>query len=164
MKELVLRREQVLDVGLEDAFEFFSRAENLEAITPPWLQFRITSPTPVEMRVGTLIRYRLKLHGVPVSWLTRIDEWDPPHGFVDRQLRGPYALWHHTHAFEELEEGRTRMTDIVRYGHRFGPLGTLGERLIVKRDLERIFDYRRDSIAELITEPGRTVETEGSGG
>ncbi len=158
MKERVLRREQVLDAGLEEAFSFFSRAENLEAITPPWLQFRITSPTPIEMGVGTLIRYRLKLHGIPVSWLTRIDEWDPPRGFVDRQLSGPYALWHHTHSFEALGDGRTRMTDIVRYGHRFGPLGSLGEILIVKRDLAKIFDYRRDSIAELITDPARIAE------
>ena len=150
MKEYVLRREQVLEAPLDEAFAFFSRAENLEAITPPWLNFRITSPTPIEMHVGTLIRYRLKLHGIPVSWLTRIDEWDPPHGFVDHQIRGPYALWHHTHSFEGLDDGRTRMFDIVRYGHRFGPLGTAAQHLIVKRDVERIFDYRRDEIAKLI--------------
>lgn len=150
MKERRLEREQVLEAGLEEAFAFFSRAENLEAITPPWLRFRIVSPTPIEMGSGTLIRYRLRLHGIPVSWLTRIEEWDPPHRFVDRQVRGPYALWHHTHAFEPIGDNRTRMTDVVRYGHRLGPLGTLGEHLIVRRDLERIFDYRHDQIAEQI--------------
>jgi ligand-binding SRPBCC domain-containing protein len=155
VKERVLHREQTLEVGIEPAFEFFAKAENLEAITPPWLGFRITSQTPIEMGAGTEIRYRLRLHGIPVRWLTRIDEWDPPAdgsgGFVDRQIRGPYALWHHTHRFEALGAGRTLMTDTVRYGHRLGPLGSLAERLIVARDLRRIFDYRRDSIADLIT-------------
>jgi ligand-binding SRPBCC domain-containing protein len=150
VRELVLRREQVLDVPRERAFEFFSRAENLEAITPPLLRFRITTPGPIEMGVGTLIRYRLRLHGVPVSWLTRIEEWDPPRGFVDRQVRGPYALWHHTHRFEEIDDNRTLMTDVVRYGHRLGPLGAIAERLVVRRDLQRIFDYRRDAIPALL--------------
>ena len=150
MRELVLHREQVLDAPLEEAFEFFSRAENLEAITPPLLRFRITTPGPIEMGAGTLIRYRLRLHGIPVSWLTRIEEWEPPDRFVDRQVRGPYALWHHTHTFEPLGDGRTRMRDVVRYGHRLGPLGALAERLVVRRDLDRIFDYRRDSIPALL--------------
>ncbi len=150
MRERVLRREQILDVPIEEAFDFFSRAENLEAITPPLLRFRITSPTPIDVRKGALITYRLRLHGVPVSWLTRIEEWDPPRGFVDRQLRGPYALWHHTHCFEALGPDRTLMVDLVRYGHRFGPLGTIGEHLLVHRDLARIFDYRRDSIPALL--------------
>jgi ligand-binding SRPBCC domain-containing protein len=150
VKEYVLHREQTLDQPPERTFEFFSRAENLEAITPPWLNFRITSPTPIEMHLGTLIRYRLRLHGVPVSWLTRIEEWDPPHRFVDMQISGPYALWHHAHTFEPTDDGRTLMTDIVRYGHRFGPLGTLAQRLLVERDVERIFDYRREEIAKLL--------------
>jgi ligand-binding SRPBCC domain-containing protein len=151
MRERVLRRVQVLDAPIDEAFEFFSRAENLEAITPPLLKFRIAEPGPGEMKVGTLIRYRLRLHGVPVSWLTRIEAWDPPHGFVDRQLRGPYALWHHSHSFEPIDEGaRTRMVDIVRYAHRLGPLGTIAEHLLVRRDLDRIFDFRRDSIPKLL--------------
>jgi ligand-binding SRPBCC domain-containing protein len=148
MRERVLQRVQVLDVPIEEAFEFFSRAENLEAITPPLLSFRITTPGPIEMGAGTTIRYRLRLHGVPVSWLTRIEEWDPPRGFVDRQVRGPYALWHHTHSFEPWgEDGRrTRMTDLVRYAHRLGPLGTLAEHALVRRDLDRIFDFRSEAI------------------
>ncbi len=153
MSEHVLQREQLLEAPPERAFEFFSKAQNLEAITPPWLRFRITSPTPIEMHVGALIRYRLRLHGLPISWLTRIEEWDPPHGFVDAQLRGPYALWHHTHRFEPTGGGaRTRMTDTVRYAQRLGPLGELAQRLVVRRDLERIFDYRRDTIGRLIEE------------
>lgn len=153
MREYVLRREQLLDADVERAFEFFSRAENLEAITPPWLRFRVVTPPPIEMGKGTLIAYRLRLHGAPIRWLTRIEEWDPPHGFVDRQLSGPYRLWHHTHRFEPDGEGRTRMHDVVRYGHRLGPLGSLAQRLVVERDLERIFDFRRDAIAALLRAP-----------
>ena len=155
MRQRVLRREQILDVPVEEAFEFFSRAENLEAITPPLLRFRITTPGPIEMAVGILIRYRLRLRGVPVSWLTRIEAWDPPRGFVDRQLRGPYALWHHTHTFEPIGDGsQTRMVDLVRYGQRLGPLGTIAEHLLVRRDLDRIFDYRRDAIPALLARGG----------
>jgi ligand-binding SRPBCC domain-containing protein len=102
MRERILRREQVLEVPVDEAFDFFLRAENLEAITPPLLRFRITTPTTIRIVVGTLIRYRLRLRGVPVSWLTRIEEWDPPRGFVDRQLKGPYALSHHTHCSKLL--------------------------------------------------------------
>jgi ligand-binding SRPBCC domain-containing protein len=150
MKERLLHRRQVLDVPIDEAFDFFSKASNLEAITPPFLRFRITTPAPIEMKVGALIQYRLRLRGVPVSWRTRIEEWDPPRGFVDRQLSGPYALWHHTHSFEPLGESQTQMTDLVRYGQRFGPFGALAEHLVVRRDLERIFDYRRDSIPALL--------------
>jgi len=150
MSEHVLRREQVLEAPLERTFDFFAQAENLEAITPPWLRFRITSPTPIEMHQGALIRYRLALRRVPISWLTRIEEWEPPHRFVDAQLRGPYALWHHTHTFEAIDSGRTRMQDTVRYAQRFGPAGELAQRLFVERDLERIFDFRRDAIAQLL--------------
>jgi ligand-binding SRPBCC domain-containing protein len=154
LRERVLRREQTLEVGIERAFAFFSRAENLEAITPPWLRFRIASPGTLEMREGTLIRYRLRLHGIPVSWLTRIDEWDPPVGFADRQVRGPYRLWHHTHCFEPLGPDRTRMVDIVRYAHRLGPFGAIAGALVVERDLARIFDYRRDSIGARLLAAG----------
>lgn len=152
MRERILRREQVLEAGIDASFDFFSKAENLEAITPPFMKFRITSPTPIEMRAGTLIRYRLRVHGVPIRWLTRIESWDPPHGFVDQQLRGPYSLWHHTHSFERIDGAHTRMVDLVRYGQRLGPLGTLAEHLIVARDLNAIFDHRRDEIGRRLRE------------
>jgi len=140
----VLRREQWLPRPPEAVFGFFADAGNLEAITPGWLSFRIVSPRPIGMRAGALIEYRLRLHGAPVSWLTRIEEWKPGVRFVDAQLRGPYELWHHTHEFEPDGAGGTLMRDTVRYALPFGPLGTLAHRLLVRRDLERIFDYRRD--------------------
>lgn len=86
---------------IERAFEFYGNARNLERITPPWLGFEVTTPGPIEMGVGTLIEYRLRLHRVPVRWRTRIEVWEPPRRFVDAQVKGPYSLWEHTHTFEE---------------------------------------------------------------
>src|SRR6185436_6748624 len=108
----VLRREQRLPGTPAEVFPFFADAGNLEAITPPWLAFRIVTPRPIEMRAGTLIEYRLTLHRVPVSWLTRIEEWVPGERFVDAQIHGPYALGHHTHEFEAVADG-TLMGDTV---------------------------------------------------
>lgn len=144
-----LRREQWLAGSPDEVFPFFGDAANLEAITPPLLNFRIVTPGPIEMRVGTLIQYRLRVHGVPVNWLTSIQEWEPGVRFVDQQIRGPYALWHHTHTFEPADGG-TLMTDVVRYSIGFGPFGEVAHRLLVRRDLEAIFAYRAARVPELL--------------
>jgi hypothetical protein len=144
--EHTLEREQLLPVGPAEAFEFFADAFNLEAITPPWLGFRIVTPRPIQMRPGTMIEYKLRLHALPLSWLTRIESWEPGSRFVDRQLRGPYSKWHHTHTFEPCERG-TIMRDVVRYSLPLGPLGRAARALLVRRDLEHIFDFRRDAVA-----------------
>jgi ligand-binding SRPBCC domain-containing protein len=146
----VLRREQRLPGTPEKVFPFFADAGNLEAITPPWLGFRVVTPRPVEMREGALIEYRLRLHGLPISWLTRIEEWVPSERFVDVQLSGPYRLWHHTHELEPYGERETLMRDTVRYAVGFGPLGELAHRLLVRRDVEAIFDYRAERIPALL--------------
>jgi ligand-binding SRPBCC domain-containing protein len=143
----ILERIQRIDLPVERAFAFYGDALNLERITPPWLAFEVTTPGPIEMGVGTLIEYRLKLHRVPVRWRTRIEAWEPPRRFVDVQVRGPYSLWEHTHTFEEDEPGATIIRDRVRYSIPFGPLGELADRLLVRRDLKQIFDYRRDAVA-----------------
>jgi ligand-binding SRPBCC domain-containing protein len=143
----VLRREQLLPGTPAAVFPFFADARNLEAITPPLLRFRVVTPGPIEMRAGTEIRYGLRLHGVPVRWLTSIEAWEPPHRFVDVQVRGPYALWHHTHEFEPAGEGATLMRDTVRYAIGFGPLGELAARAFVRRDLAAIFDFRAEAVA-----------------
>jgi ligand-binding SRPBCC domain-containing protein len=147
-----LRREQRLPGMPEDVFAFFGDARNLEAITPPLLRFRVIDPDAIVMGSGALIRYRLRVHRVPVGWLTAIRAWDPPHRFVDEQLRGPYALWHHTHTFEPHpdHDGDTLMRDVVRYALPFGSLGELAHRLFVARDVEAIFDYRAQQIGELL--------------
>ena len=149
MSIVVFEREQHLPGSPEEVFAFFADARNLEAITPPLLRFRVVTPDPIEMRVGTFIQYRLRLHGVPVRWDTSIQAWDPPHRFVDVQVRGPYALWHHTHTFEPSGEG-TLMRDLVRYAIPFGPLGALADRLLVRRDLDAIFDFRARAVTALL--------------
>ncbi|MDP2711656.1 MAG: SRPBCC family protein [Solirubrobacteraceae bacterium] len=148
--EHILRRELRLPGAPEDAFAFFADARNLEAITPPLLRFRVVTPGPIAMGAGTLIRYRLRVRGVPVSWLTEITEWEPPDRFVDEQLRGPYALWQHTHTFEALDGGGTLMRDVVRYALPLGPLGELARRAFVARDVEAIFAYRAERIGQLL--------------
>lgn len=153
----MLEREQLLPVSQERAFEVFANAHNLESITPPWLRFRVVTPQPIGMEVGTLIEYRLVLHAIPVRWRTRIEAWDPPHGFVDAQVSGPYALWHHTHELEARGEDSTLARDRVRYRIGFGPLGSLAHRLFVRRDLERIFDYRQAAIFPLLDGGTETI-------
>ena len=135
-----------MPVDPEEAFGFFADAFNLELITPPWLNFRVVTPAPIDMSAGTLIEYRLRLRGLPIRWLTRIEDWQPGERFSDLQLRGPYRHWHHTHTFS-ARDGGTVMRDVVRYSLPLGPLGRLARAAIVRRDLERIFDFRRDAVA-----------------
>lgn len=143
-----LERRQRLELPVEQAFEFYAEARNLEAITPPWIGFEVITPGIIEMRTGALIDYRLKLHGVPVRWRTRIDVWEPPVRFIDVQVRGPYALWEHTHTFEPDGEHAVLIGDRVRYSIPLGPLGQIARAAFVKRDLERVFDYRERAVAE----------------
>ena len=146
MKVHVLEREQVLPGSPDEVFPFFADARNLEAITPPLLRFEVVTPGAIEMGVGTLIECRLRLHGVSVRWLTSIQAWEPTHRFVDVQIRGTYALWHHTHTFEP-RPGGTLMRDVVRYAIGFGPLGALAHWAFVRRDVEAIFTFRRAELA-----------------
>lgn len=148
-----LHIEQWLPLPIEEVFRFFADAENLERITPTELQFRITSPLPIDMRPGALIDYRLKLHGIPFNWRTLISRWEPPYCFVDEQLKGPYAVWHHTHTFRE-ERGGTLIVDDVRYKLPLEPLGNIAHPLI-RKQLDRIFSYRKAVIAELLTPQGK---------
>jgi ligand-binding SRPBCC domain-containing protein len=143
METYRLVREQLLPLSTCETFRFFADAANLEYLTPPWLRFQIVSPRPIEMRAGTLIDYKMRLHGMPVRWRSEITVWQPPYRFVDSQRRGPYRLWVHTHAFESVPEG-TLVTDIVDYAV---PGGALVQRLLVRPDLERIFDYRSARLA-----------------
>jgi ligand-binding SRPBCC domain-containing protein len=145
----LLEREQFIARPLDEVFEFFARASNLERITPPWLSFSLQTPEPEQMQAGTLISYRLRLHGLPLRWVSRIEEWEPGRQFVDLQLRGPYRRWHHRHRFESVDGG-TKVTDQVHYELPLGPLGELGWALFVRRDLTRIFEHRRRAVAELL--------------
>jgi ligand-binding SRPBCC domain-containing protein len=146
--ECVLERSQRFELKAERAFEFFADARNLELITPPWLGFKMLTKGEIEIGLGALLEYRLKVRGVPIRWQTRIELWEPPVRFVDIQLRGPYAFWEHTHSFEPDGEDAVVIGDRVRYALPLGPLGRLAHAAIVKRDLERIFAYRRQAVAE----------------
>lgn len=146
-RETIVEREQVVPRPLPEVFAFFSDAFNLERITPPELRFRVLTPPPIDVREGTLIDYQLRLWGVPFRWRTLIESFVPNERFVDTQLRGPYALWHHTHTFEALPDGGTRLFDRVRYRVGFGPAGEIARALFVRKQVERIFEYRREVIA-----------------
>jgi ligand-binding SRPBCC domain-containing protein len=150
MRVHTLRREQRLPKPPGQVFEFFADAFNLERITPPWLGFRVHTPGPIAMGPGTLIEYRLRLHRVPVRWLTRIEVWEPGRRFVDVQVRGPYRMWHHTHEFESGGRGDTIVRDTVRYAMPLGPLGAAAHRLFVAGDLRAIFDYRVASVSKVM--------------
>lgn len=145
MTPFTLHDELWLPRPVAEIFPFFADAANLEKITPPWLNFHVVTPTPIAIRPGALIDYRIKVHGIPVTWRTEIVEWDPPHRFVDVQLKGPYRLWHHTHTFTE-KDGGTLCNDDVRY-YPIG--GWLIHTLFVKRDVRTIFDYRRQRLTEM---------------
>ena len=136
-----------------ELFPFFSAADNLERITPPWLHFRIVGKSTPHMTVGSLIDYKLRIKGLPIHWRTRIATWNPPKEFSDEQLRGPYKIWHHTHTFESLGLG-TLMTDHVLYKMRFWPFGDVAIPM-VKKDIETIFSYRKKHLSETFTSTQR---------
>jgi len=143
-----LEREQEIPREIHEVFAFFVRAENLEAITPPWLSFRILRQSTPEIVKGTLVEYQLKWRFVPLRWRTEIVEWEPPLRFVDVQVSGPYRLWHHRHEF--APRGRyTLMRDTVDYSLPGGMIGRLMHRLAIHRDIQAIFDYRARKIRGL---------------
>lgn len=154
MKTHTLERRQILAAPLGEVFAFFESPENLARITPPWLGFEILTPQPISMRTGTVIDYTVRWLGVPVRWRTLITSYEPGRKFVDEQIMGPYSLWHHTHEFAE-ESGGTAMTDRVVYGLPYGILGELAHNLMVRRQLEEIFDYRAEVIGRILRPGGQ---------
>jgi ligand-binding SRPBCC domain-containing protein len=151
MKTYLLERTQVIERSLDATFAFFGDAFNLEKITPAFLRFRILTPRPLVMQAGTRLDYSLSLFGLPFHWQTLIEQWEPGVQFVDRQVKGPYALWVHTHHFAALGAERTLMTDRVEYQLPLGGLGEVAHALFVKETLRRIFTYRADATARLLT-------------
>jgi ligand-binding SRPBCC domain-containing protein len=140
-----LRFETVVPVGIDEAFAFFSNAANLERLTPPWVNFRIRTAMPIEMREGALIDYHIAIYGMPLPWRTRIDVWEPGIRFVDRQVAGPYRWWRHEHRFEPVDEG-TRVIDEVEFVPRAAWLSAW----LVRRDVGRIFEFRQHQLARLL--------------
>lgn len=139
-----VQTETIVPASLDHTFGFFADASNLERITPPWLRFGIRTPTPITMQAGTTIDYRIRWHGLPIPWKTRIDVWEPGTRFVDRQVAGPYRWWRHEHLFERAAGG-TRVVDRVEFVPRLQAVS----RRIVQRDVEQIFAYRREALRRL---------------
>jgi ligand-binding SRPBCC domain-containing protein len=129
------------------SLRILSDAHNLKVLTPPWLKFQIVTPGRIQIASGANIKYRIRLHGIPLKWTTEIRTWDPPHRFSDAQLSGPYSMWHHTHT-SRSENGGTRMNDVVRYRLPFGILGRLINIVQTRREIATIFAYRRKRIQE----------------
>lgn len=144
-----LQAVQWLRESRERVFALFGDAFQLETLTPPWLNFAVITPAPIPMEPGTLIDYRLRLHGLPLRWQSRISVWEPPERFVDEQTRGPYRRWHHEHRFEATDGG-TLCWDTVDY-EVFG--GRLINALFVRPDIEKIFAYRQRKLRELFLPP-----------
>ena len=145
MRDHYYRTTLRLPVPRARAFAFFAEAENLGVITPPELAFKIRTPLPITIRAGTLIDYTISLHGIPMRWRTRVTRWRENEEFEDEQLRGPYAVWVHRHAFRDDRSGGTVIDDEVRYRLPFYPLGELVHPL-VRRQIRRIFEYREGAV------------------
>ncbi|MBA2474704.1 MAG: SRPBCC family protein [Actinobacteria bacterium] len=143
-----LERTQTVPRSVEETFAFFAQPLNLAAITPAWLHFRILE-APERLEQRSLLRYRLGLFGVPVSWRTEITRWRPPRSFTDTQLSGPYALWEHTHRFTAVRGG-TEVYDNVRYRLPGGPVAPVVHGLLVRRWLRQIFDFRAARLEALL--------------
>jgi ligand-binding SRPBCC domain-containing protein len=140
-----LERKQTVSLGLEDCWRFFSDPRNLEQITPPAMNFTIKGALPAEVYPGLMIEYTVSpLLGIPLTWLTEIIQVEAPHRFVDEQRVGPYRIWHHEHRFRPAPESGTEVHDLVTYVPPLGPLGSLLNRFLIRPQLERIFDYRKD--------------------
>lgn len=139
-----LEASQVLPRPREEVYEFFSDASNLQELTPPWLHFSVVTPSPIQIATGVVIDYRLRVHGIPLRWQSRISEWEPPMRFVDEQVRGPYRRWRHEHRFESIEGG-TLCRDQVEYEVHGG---AVIHTLFVRRDLLTIFTFRQRKLGE----------------
>ncbi|MYB66323.1 SRPBCC family protein [Candidatus Poribacteria bacterium] len=146
MKTFTLSTELLIEKPIDEVFSYFSDAHNLVEITPPKMKLVVLTPTPIEMQIGTLIDYRLKLKGIPIRWQSEITEWNPPHKFVDEQRKGPYRAWIHTHIFHEVEQG-TIVKDRVEYAV-LG--GQIVDKLLVRPDLQKIFEYRSKRLQEIL--------------
>lgn len=150
MKIYRLSETQVIRAPIERCWDFFSNPKNLALITPEALDFQILGELPAAIYPGLMIEYRVRpVLGLPLVWLTEITHAEAPHYFVDEQRTGPYRLWHHEHFFSAMPDGRTEIRDVVTYALPFGPFGQIAHALFVRRQLQHIFDHRRQAIAKI---------------
>ena len=145
MKVYKLKFEQKINSSLGQVFSFFSKPENLALITPPELDFKILTPGPIKMKEGQLIDYTIKIFGLKIRWRTLITEFDYPNSFVDQQIKGPYSMWHHKHTFHDCKDF-VHMVDEINYSVSFGFLGRIMNYFFIRKDLVKIFNYRKNII------------------
>jgi ligand-binding SRPBCC domain-containing protein len=145
-----LTAEQLLPLGLEEAWDFFSSPKNLVKITPPEMGFNITSLVDSKAYSGQIITYKVNvLPFIKMSWVTEITHMIDKKYFIDEQRYGPYSMWHHEHFFEELPDGQTLMKDKISYKIPFGFLGIVAQNLFIKSQLKSIFDYRKKTLDQM---------------
>lgn len=140
-----------LNRPLAEVFDFFSRAENLNKLTPPELEFQILTPSPIVMQKNTQIDYKIKLSGIPFHWRTRITAYEPPYRFVDEQEAGPYKIWHHEHRFEDKGD-HVLMTDRVQFLSPGWFLEPIINKWFVEPRVRAIFEYRTKQLKVLFTD------------
>ncbi len=144
-----LKQKQWLGVSPEEAWDFFSDARNLPRITPDYMKFKIMSDLPEKVYPGLIIHYQLQpIPGIPAQWVTEITQVKDLKYFIDEQRIGPYAFWHHQHHFKAYQQG-TEIMDLVHYKLPLGPLGDLAHWLFVKKQLNAIFDFRKQALTEI---------------
>jgi len=144
-----LRTEHTLPISIERAWDFFSNPGNLAKITPPGMNFVITSPSSDKTYPGQIITYTVSpVLGIPMKWMTEITQVHAPHYFVDTQLHGPYKFWHHEHHFKPVSGG-VQMTDILYYAPPLGIIGDIAAALFIRRKVESIFAYRKKKLEQL---------------
>ena len=148
MKTFDLKKQQFVPRPLREVFPFFEKPENLAAITPPWLGFRIVTHSPIRMREGTVIEYSIRVMGIRTRWTSLISKYEPPYAFADEQLEGPYTFWHHVHRIAEVDGG-TLIIDEIRYAMPFGLLGIALHSLIARSRLQKIFTHRTEVIEQM---------------
>ena len=148
MKPHVYNQVTYINRPLSEVFEFFSKAENLNKLTPPILEFKIITPLPIKMEKGTFIDYKIKLNGISFKWKTQITAWENNHRFIDTQIKGPYKIWIHEHLFEE-ENGQVKMTDTVQYLSPGWFLEPIINKLYISKKVEEIFAYRTIELDKL---------------
>lgn len=148
MNTFVLNTKTHVNRPRAEVFDFFSKAENLKIITPDWLGFQIITPLPISMKKGTVIDYTIRVFGLRFHWQSEISQYNPPNEFADEQRKGPYAFWQHSHVFLEASGG-TIVQDHIVYAMPCGFLGHLLHRFVVRRQIEKIFQYREKKIREI---------------
>jgi len=155
-KPFVYKTVQIIKRPVDQLFPFFSQSENLQRLTPAWLNFRIITPLPILMEAGTRIDYQLRLLGISIYWQTKITVWEPPHRFVDEQISGPYKLWRHEHRFTEENEV-TYMRDTVHYDLFGSFLRYPLKHFLIEPWICKIFNFRTVIINQLFNESEKEV-------